>query len=119
MTLHFLNDVVKIEIYAILASLKSEKTCKLINSTPGSDFWMSSLPGSALRMLVEALLVNLISKATHLIFSIYLSGRGCKTVGIRTLAIALYKMESQTPTRVTSTLQSRIDLMWFGIPCQK
>ena len=58
---------------------------KLINTIPGSRLLISSLPGSALRMLVESLgqalrcqqafskpcLVNLISKDTHLLFSIY------------------------------------------------
>ena len=49
MTLHFLNDVV------IMASLKSESTCKLINRIPGSRLLISSLPGSAWRMHVELL----------------------------------------------------------------
>ena len=56
---------------------------KLINRIPGSRLLISSLQGSALRMLVESLgkprdvnkrskpcLVNLISKDTHLVFSI-------------------------------------------------
>ena len=64
---------------------------KLINRIPGSRLLISSLPGSALRKLVESLskprdvnkrsqsleqafskpcLVNLISKDTHLVFSI-------------------------------------------------
>ena len=60
---------------------------KLINRIPGSRLLTSSLPGSALRTHVESLgkppdvnivmfskpcLVNLISKDTHLVFSIYL-----------------------------------------------
>ena len=65
---------------------------KLINVIPGSRLLISTLPGSALRTLVESLgkprdvnkrcraiqqgfskpyLVNLISKDTHLVFSIY------------------------------------------------
>ena len=56
---------------------------KLINRIPGSRLLISSLPGSALRKHVESLgraiqhafskpcLVNLISKDTHLVFSIY------------------------------------------------
>ena len=53
---------------------------ELINRIPGSRLLISSLPGSALRGLVESLgkprdvntcLVNLISKDTHLVFSIY------------------------------------------------
>ena len=52
---------------------------KLINRIPGSRLLISSLPGSALRMHVESLgkprdvntcLVNLISKDTHLVFSV-------------------------------------------------
>ena len=52
---------------------------KLINRIPGSRLLISSLPGSALRTLVESLglhafsgpcLVNKISKDTHLVFSI-------------------------------------------------
>ena len=55
---------------------------KLINRIPGSRLLISSLPGSALRTHVESLasrcqhafskpcLVNLISKDTHLVFSI-------------------------------------------------
>ena len=61
MTLHFLNDVAndaeskKIENYVIIASLKSETMGKLINRIPGSRLSISSLPGSALRTLVESL----------------------------------------------------------------
>ena len=54
---------------------------KLINRIPGLRLLISGLPGSALRTLVESLgiqqafskpcLVNLISKDTHLEFSIY------------------------------------------------
>ena len=52
---------------------------KLVNRVPGLGPLISSLPGSALRTLVESLgkqsfskpcLVNLISKDTHLVFSI-------------------------------------------------
>ena len=90
--LHFLNDVAndtestqKIENYIINASLNSETMGKLINRIPGLRLLISSLPGSALRTHVELLgkprdvnkhsqicLVNLISKDTHLVFSIYL-----------------------------------------------
>ena len=45
----------KIENYVIIASLKSETMEKLINRIPGSRLLISSLPGSALRMLVESL----------------------------------------------------------------
>ena len=58
---------------------------KLINRIPGSRLLISSLPGSALRTHVESLgkprdvnkrsqslACNLISKDTHLVFSIYL-----------------------------------------------
>ena len=61
MTLHFLKDVVmtlnqqKKENYVIIASLKSETMGKLINRIPGSRLLISSLPGSALRTLVESL----------------------------------------------------------------
>ena len=41
--------------YVIMASLKSEKMGKLINRMPGSCILMSSLPGYALRTLVESL----------------------------------------------------------------
>ena len=56
---------------------------KLINRIPDSQVLIKSLPGKALRMHVESLgsrcqqafskpcLVNLISKDTHLVFSIY------------------------------------------------
>ena len=50
---------------------------KLINRLPGSRLLISSLPGLALRTLVESLgkpcLVNLISKDTLLVFSISIS----------------------------------------------
>ena len=62
MTLHVLNDVAndaestqKIEYYVIIASLKSQTMDKLINRIPGSCLLISSLPGSALRTLVESL----------------------------------------------------------------
>ena len=58
--------------------MKNETTGKLINRIQGSSILISSLPGSALRTHVECqqgfskpCLVNLISKDTHLIFSIY------------------------------------------------
>ena len=49
---------------------------KLINRIIGSRLLISSLPGSALRTLVEQAfskpcLVNVISKDTHFVFSIY------------------------------------------------
>ena len=60
MTLHFLNDVTydaestkKIEYNVIIPSLKSETMGKLINRMQGSRLLISSLPASALRMLVE------------------------------------------------------------------
>ena len=43
----------KTENYVIIASLKSETMGKLINRMPGSRQLISSLPGLALRMLVE------------------------------------------------------------------
>ena len=49
MMLHFLNEVV------IIASLKSETTCKWINRIPGLHLLISSLSGSASRMHVELL----------------------------------------------------------------
>ena len=62
MTLHFLNDVAndsestqKNEKYVIIASVKSERMGKLINIIPDSCLLISSLPGSALRTLVESL----------------------------------------------------------------
>ena len=50
MTLHCLNDVVNdVEsTYVIIASLKSETTCKLVNRLPGSRPMILSLPGSTL-----------------------------------------------------------------------
>ena len=45
----------KIENYVIITSLKSETIGKLINRIPGSRLLISSLPGSALRTLVESL----------------------------------------------------------------
>ena len=45
----------RIDNYVIIASLKSETMGKLINRIPGSHLLISSLPGSALRTLVESL----------------------------------------------------------------
>ena len=45
----------KIKNYVIIASLKSETMGILINRIPDSHLLISSLPGSALRMLVESL----------------------------------------------------------------
>ena len=69
MTLLFLNVV-------IIASLKNESICKLINKIPGSRLLVSSLPGSASRTqasrcqqaLLMPCMVNLISNDTHLVF---------------------------------------------------
>ena len=44
-----------IENDVIIASLESETRNKLINRIPGSRLLISSLPGSALRTLVESL----------------------------------------------------------------
>ena len=41
--------------YVIIASLKSETMCKLLNRIPGLRLLISSLPGLALRMHVESL----------------------------------------------------------------
>ena len=41
--------------YVIIASLESSTMDKLINRIPGSRLLISSLPGSALRTLVESL----------------------------------------------------------------
>ena len=88
MTLHFLNDVTydaestQIENYVIIACLKNETMSKLINRIPGSRLLISSIPGSALRTHVESLgkprdvnkhsqSLALISKDTHLVFSMY------------------------------------------------
>ena len=59
MTLHFLKDIPigaeSTQNYVIIASLKSETMGNLINRIPGSRLLISSLPGSALRTLVESL----------------------------------------------------------------
>ena len=62
MTLHISNDIVidvlstrKSNNYVIIASLKSEPTCKLINRIPGLHLLISSLPGSSSRTYVESL----------------------------------------------------------------
>ena len=59
MILHFLNDVTidaeSTQNYVIIASLMSETMGKLINRLPGLCLLISSLPGSALRTLVESL----------------------------------------------------------------
>ena len=88
-TLHFLNKVVNdIEstrnsiMTSLVASLKSESTCKLINRIPGPLLLISSLPGSASIMqnrsanlamsksFLKALPGKLNIKDTHLVFSI-------------------------------------------------
>ena len=46
---------IQIENDVIIASLKSETKGKLINRIPGSRLLISSLPGLALRTLVESL----------------------------------------------------------------
>ena len=55
MELMTLNQHKYIKNTIIIASLKSETMGKLINRTPGSRLLKSSLPGSALRTLVESL----------------------------------------------------------------
>ena len=77
MMLHFLNDVANdaestqtiIENYVIIASLKSETICQLINRIPGSRFLISSLPGSALWTHVESLVKP---RNVNVVFSFYL-----------------------------------------------
>ena len=93
MTLHLLNDVANDtestqkykRKYVIIASLKSDTMGKLVNRIPGLRLLVSSLPGRALRTLVDITrqasrcqqafskpcLVNLISKDTRLVFYIY------------------------------------------------
>ena len=61
MMLHFLNHVAndtestQKSKYVIIASLKSETMGKLINRIPGSRFFISNLPRSALRTHIESL----------------------------------------------------------------
>ena len=71
-----------IKHYVIIASLKSETMGILIHRIPGLRLLISSLPASTLRTHVESLskprnvkpcLVNLISKDTHLVFSIFIA----------------------------------------------
>ena len=45
----------KLENYVMIASLIGELVGKLINRIPGSPFFISSLPDSALRIYVESL----------------------------------------------------------------
>ena len=45
----------KLDIDVIIASLKSESSCKLINRIPDSRLWISRLHGSASRTHVELL----------------------------------------------------------------
>ena len=49
-----LNQRAKINIYVIIAILKSDPIGKLINRIPGFTLLMSNLPGSASRMHVES-----------------------------------------------------------------
>ena len=65
-----LNQHKKIENNVIIAGLKSETLCKLINRIPVSRLLISSLPVSALRTHVESLAnpgsaVRLTSVARH------------------------------------------------------
>ena len=46
-------DGTKLNNDVIIASMKSESTCKLINLIPGSHLLISCLPGSASRTHVE------------------------------------------------------------------
>ena len=43
----------KTDNYVIMASIKSEPTCELINRIPGLCILISSLPGKALRILLN------------------------------------------------------------------
>ena len=84
--------------------------CKLINRIPGSSLLISSLPGSALRMHIESLglprdyqqvfskpcLVNLISKDTHLVLSIYLTSFIVPCYGL-SIRADLYEPELALP----------------------
>lgn len=49
----------------------------------------------------------------------HLSGRACRTVGMRTPEMALYKMESHTPTMFTTVDEPKTGSMCGGMPCQK
>ena len=78
MTLHFLNDVAndaestqKSKDYAINPSLKSETMGKLINRIPGPCLLISSFTGSAANKRFKALPGKLLTKDTHLVFSMY------------------------------------------------
>ena len=83
MTLHFLKDVANeaesaqnSKNYLIIASLKSETIGKLINRIPSLHLLIATLPGSALRMHVEALPGKLDIKR-HLYLSIILYRTSC------------------------------------------
>ena len=60
--LHFFNDIVndaestqKLIIMSIIASLKSEPTCKLIHKIPGSRLFISRLPGLFKKRMLNGL----------------------------------------------------------------
>ena len=55
----------KINNYIIIVSLKNELACKLINRIPGLNIWRMQYA------LSKHCLVNLISKDTHLMLSMY------------------------------------------------
>ena len=55
MTLHFLNDVANDAESTQKSTITPSTMGKLINRIPGSRLLISSLPGSALRTLVESL----------------------------------------------------------------
>ena len=94
---------------------------KLINRIPGSRILISSLPGSALRTHVESLgkprdvcqhafskpcLVNLISKDTHLVFSIYM-----KTDDLKVLY-------STIPNRLQAVIRTNCGVTTCEMTCQ-
>ena len=76
---------------------------KLINRIQGSRLWISSLPGSALITHIETLgqqtfskpcLVNLISKDTHLVFSISRQASRCQQAFSKPLLVHLISKDT-------------------------
>ena len=93
MTLHFFNDVAYDAESTQTSKLRhnrfeeSSTMGKLINRIPGSRLLISSLPGS----FSKPCLVNLISKDTHLVFSI---SRDRNTSYSSTFVLRSFKVQS-------------------------
>lgn len=94
----------------------------LVIVLPNSHTLLRRYMLNGISLIIHTLFAHLLSPTSSTSFTApdsHLSGSACRTVGINTPEMALYRMESQTPTMLTTVCEPKTGSMWGGMPCQK